>query len=318
MKINIWQQSDRFWLFSSLISFSILYLNLIWKTTGSIDSLTTDGLFWGAILWLLWRKKQRLSYHSDPVSSFLGFCLIGIVLFKLVTLFWFESIIISLTPICFAVGLALIASGVRGLRQYWQELFFTLFLFFPSEALGYAIDNLIQIKILTAKFATYFLYYFGFQVVNQGVDILLFLPNLGEFRASVNYSCTGMTMILLMLKLALLGVCFYPTSRTKTIFIPSLSIGLGFILGVIRVCILTLVLPNRDRFDYWHGYQGAQIFSTVGIMIFAGVCYWLLLQQESPSQNAVREVLENNPEVSTTPERDSTTQESLPIKSPKA
>ena len=317
MNLKISRLDDRFWLFSSLISFSILYLNLIWKTTENIDTLTTDGLFWGAILWLLWRKQNRLRYRSDFLSSCLGLGLIGIVLFKLITLFWFESIIISLMPIYFAFALALIASGFRGLRQYWQELFLALLLFFPSDALGYAINNFIQVKILTAKFATYFLYYFGFQVVNQGADILLSLPDLGEFRASVNYSCTGMTMIILMLKLALLAVCFFPVTKAQAMLIPSLSIGLGFILGVIRVCVLTLVLPNPTRFDYWHGDQGAQIFSTVGIMIFGAFCSWLLQHSKSSPHKSIKEVLENNSEASTNIDPSLPDRESVPTDLPK-
>ena len=45
MNLKVFRHSDRFWLFVSLIGFSILYLNLIWKTTESIERLTIDDLF---------------------------------------------------------------------------------------------------------------------------------------------------------------------------------------------------------------------------------------------------------------------------------
>ena len=286
MNIKISQLGDRFWIFSSLISFGILYLNLIWKTTGSIDRLTTDSLFWMAIIFLVWRKKDRLNYQSDAISSFLGFLLIGIILFKLISLFWFESIVISLTPICFAISLVLLASGIRDLWKYWQELFFAWFLFFPTEALGRFIDHFFKLTVLTAKFSTYFLYYLGFNVANQSREVVLFLPDMGSFTAIVNYSCSGITMILLMLKLALLLISFTQFSKIQSIIIPLLSIALGFILGVVRVCILTLTIPNTARFNYWHGDNGAQIFSTIGVIIFAAFCYWMLQQQELEQQLA--------------------------------
>jgi cyanoexosortase A len=286
--------SDRTWLFSSLISLSILYLNLIWKTTGDIDILTTDCLFWGAILWLLWRKRDQLSYNSNPISSFLGLFLIGVVLFKTLSLFWFETeLFLPLFPLFAAVGLALIASGFRGLSQYGQELFFAWFLFFPTGVVGFFLENFLHFKILTAKFATFFLYYVGFNVANQGNEILLHLPELGNFKALVNYSCTGIPMILLMLKIALLLITFFSFGTIKQILIPIVSIGLGFILGVIRVCIMTLVLHDSSRFDYWHGSQGSQIFSTAGIIIFSGFCYWIWQREIQ------KEELNNRPSLST-------------------
>ncbi len=280
MYSKICVKNDHFWLFSSLIGIGILYLNLIWKTTGDIDQLTTDCLFWGAILWLLWRKKDNVNLRSDPISSFIGLILLGLILSKTLSLFWFESILVPLLPISAAIALGLIASGFTGLRQYIQELFFAWFLFFPTGVTGHFIDSIIHITILNAKFATYFLYYLGFDVVTQGNQILLSLPQLGEFKAIVDYPCAGVPMILLMLKLALLLITFIPLPLKQRLLIPIFSIVLGFLLGVIRVCILTILIPNPAKFYYWHGAQGSQIFSTLAITIFSGFCYWTLEQKQ--------------------------------------
>lgn len=272
--------SDRIWLFSSLISLSILYLNLIWKTTGDIDILTTDCLFWGAILWLLWKKQNQFCYDSDPISSFLGLLLMGLILAKIISLFWFESTLIPLLPFFTTASLALIASGFKNLRQYAQELFFAWFLFFPTGVIGRSIDTLIHITVLNAKFATYFLYYLGFNVASQGNEVLLSLPERGEFKAVVDYPCAGLPMILLMLKMSLLLITFVPLDKRRRVLVPIVSIAIGFILGVIRVSILTLLIPEQAKFDYWHGSSGSQIFSTLGIFIFSGFCYWIMQRQE--------------------------------------
>lgn len=294
MSMKISRLGDRFWLFSSLVGFSILYLNLIWRTTENIDRLTTDGLFLVAIVWLLWRKRDRLSYQSSPLASFLGLGLIGIILFKSISLFWFESIFIPLTPVCFAISLALVASGFKGLWQYWKEFFFAGLLFFPSEALGLFIDNLLGISILTAKFSTYGLYYVGFNVATQGDKVFLSLPDIGEFQAFVRHGCTGVPMMLLMCKLALLLISFFPFSKIQCILIPTISVAMGFFLGVIRVCILTLAIPYPARFDYWHGNSGSQIFSTLAICIFAGYCYWIWQQQATTQRSFESSIPENS------------------------
>ncbi len=277
--------NDRFWIFSSLVGVALLYLNLVWKATENIDQLTTNSLFAGAIIWLLWRKRNDLEYDSDPVSSFIGLLLLGSILSKTMTLFWFESTLLFSLPLSVAIALALIASGVRGFGQYLQELFFAWFLFFPTGAIGNFIDSIVHITILNAKFATYFLYYLGFNVATQGNQVMISLPQSGAFKAIVDYPCAGVPMILLILKLALIFVAFVPLPKYLQLLIPTFSIILGFFLGVIRVCLLTLFIPEPAQFAYWHGAQGSQIFSTLAIAIFSAFCYLILRQQELKASN---------------------------------
>lgn len=263
------------WAAISVISLGILYFNLIWKTTVNSDRLITELLFYSAICALLWRRKDTLVFKSDW-SSGIGLFAITILAIKTITLYSFEATLIPLIPFLGTISLALITSGIKGITQYKKELFFAWFLFFPTGVIGHFIDNLIKITVLNAKFATYILYYVGFDVANQGDRVILDLSEIGRFTAIVDYPCAGVPMILLMLKLSLLLVCFFPFTKQQKMIIPSVSVIIGFTLGVIRVCILTLLIPQPAKFDYWHGSSGDQIFSTLAILIFAGFAYWML------------------------------------------
>ncbi|MEL6928254.1 MAG: cyanoexosortase A [Cyanobacteria bacterium J06600_6] len=284
MYLNHDRKCDRLWLFSALVGVGLLYLSLTWKTSPDVDLLTTNSLYWGAIVWLLWNRQDRLQYSSGVWSSFLGLALLGLVLSKTVNLFWFESTLLPLFPLGMTIALALIVSGFKGLTQHKQELFFAWFLFFPEGAIGHSIDSLVHVTLLNAKFATYFLYYLGFNVASEGNQVLLSLPELGEFRAIVDYPCAGVPMILLMLKLGLLLIAFTSLTKQEKLLIPAFSVVLGFLLGAIRVAILTLLIPNADKFAYWHGAEGSQIFSTMAIAIFAGFCYWILERKQKKTQ----------------------------------
>ena len=274
------RKSDRLWLFSTLVSIATLYLGLIWKTTGNIDSLTTDCLFWGAILWLLWKKRNSLKYDSNFFSSFVGLFLLALTISKAITLFSFESILLPLFPLISMTALALIASGFKGIFQYIRELFFAWFLFFPTGVIGRFVDGIIHITIINAKISTYLLYYLGFDVKTSGNEVILNLQQVGMFKAIVDYPCAGVPMILLILKLALLLINCVNLNEKQKISIPIFSLILGFMLGVIRVCLLTILIPNQSRFEYWHGVEGSQIFSTLAIIIFSGYCYWILQKQQ--------------------------------------
>jgi cyanoexosortase A len=268
-------KSERFWLGSILVSFIFFYLSLIWKLTGDLDLIVTDLLFWVAILALLYRRRDRLIFNSDPISTFLGLLLIGLVLVKSPTLYWFESnLFVYCAPFVALFGIALIASGIKNLKQYWVELFFSGFLFIPPTFFGFWFND--RISALTAKFSAYLLYYLGFNTTSRGIDIWLNLPDRGNFVAKVDYFCTGILMMGLMLKLALLLVSFFPMKWLQCFWLPLAALAIGFFLGVIRVSILTLAVPDPDRFAFWHGTEGAQIFSTLSIIIFFFFCYPVL------------------------------------------
>ena len=284
MNITLFSMNKKTWATISIISLGILYFNLLWKTTKNIDILTTDLLFYSAICALLWRRKNTLIASGSAISSCLGLTLLTISIVKITTLYSFEATLIPLLPFIAAISLALISSGTRGLAQFKKEIFFAWFLFFPSGVIGHFIDGLIKITVLNAKFATYVLYYVGFNVANQGNEVILALPQIGQFRAVVDYPCAGVPMILLMLKLSLLLVCFFPLTKAKKFLIPAVSVAIGFTLGVIRVCILTLLIPQPAQFEYWHGSNGDQIFSTLAIIIFAVFAYWMIELASSKHQ----------------------------------
>jgi hypothetical protein len=154
---------DQFYLYGSLISFAVFYLTLTWKTTENIDAVVTNSLFWIAIIFLLWQRRDSLKFKSDFFSIVFGFSLLAIVLFKSISFFWFESLLfLPFTPFFGFLGLIAIASGYKGLKQYWLELLLVSLLFFPSDMLGWWFNKYFSIQILTAKFAAYLLYYLGF------------------------------------------------------------------------------------------------------------------------------------------------------------
>jgi cyanoexosortase A len=270
-------KSDQFWLCASLISFAVFYLTLTWKTTENIDSVITSSLFWGVIFVLLWRRRDRLNFRSDLFSTTFGLSLLAIVLVKSVSLFWFESsLFLPFAPFFGFLGLVAIASGFKGLKQYWLELLLVGLLFFPSDRFGWLFNKYFHIQMLTAKFASYLLYYLGFNTTSQNQDVLLNLSTGKHFVASVNYSCTGVSMIMLMLKLALLLESLLAMKRLQRFLFPIAAVAIGFVLGSIRVSIMTVLLPEPDKFNYWHGTEGAQIFSTLAILLFSGFCYLVL------------------------------------------
>lgn len=271
------------WAAIAIVSLGIFYFSLLWKSTGGdVDRLVTDFVFYAAICGLLWRRKDSMQLRSDPISSLFGLALLSLLVVKASTLFAFEARFIPLLPFFFALAITLVSCGVKGIISFRTELFFAWFLFFPTEVLGRLVDSLLKITVVNAKFATYLLYYVGFDVANKGNEVILSLPNMGQYRAIVNYPCAGVPMIALMLQVSLLMISYVALPKNLKLIVPMTSVAIGFFLGVIRVGILTVLIPEPASFDYWHGSAGNQIFSTMGIAIFAGFAYWILEVVNSP------------------------------------
>lgn len=274
---------SKFWLFGILFGLTVLHLLLSWRVIGDIDQLIISVLFWRAILCLLCQKQDTLNLESGIFSSFFGFLLIGLVLFKSVSLFWFESSFLKLAPLLLALGLGMLASGIKGLKQYWRELTIVLLLCLPEpSALSQLIEDLFKVSLLTAKFAIFVLWYLGFEASGAGVSVIL-----PKGSVWVREACTGTNMALLLLKLAIVFILVFPTNWSKKILVLIGAISIAFVNGGMRVALMAVVVSDHKVFEYWHGASGNQIFSTISILIFGLLCRFLLQPPTSAGSDSL-------------------------------
>ena len=263
---------SNFYLGGIVVGLTIIHLILSWRVTGDINRQTLNVLFWGAILSLLWRKRYTLNLESGIFSSFVGSILITLVLFKSISLFWFESSFLKFAPLLLSLGFGLLASGVKGLKQYWREFAIVLLLCLPDgDFLTAPVQELFKVTILTAKFAVFMLWYLGFEVSGHGANI--FMP---QGSVWVDTPCTGISTAFFLLKLALVFILTFSTNWWKKALVLLGAVGIAFVSGGIRVAIMAVVVSDRQAFDYWHNEPGNQIFSTIAIFLFGLLCHFLL------------------------------------------
>lgn len=268
-------QNSKFCLFGIAVGLSALHLGLTWRLSSDTDLLVLGVLFWGAILWLLWQKQDNIKLESDIFSSFFGTILIALVLVKSISLFWVESSFLRILPIMATLGLGLLASGLKGIKQYWRELIIVLLLSLPESSFLQLIEDIFNVTTLTAKLAVLMLWYLGFEVSRQGADIIL-----SAGSVSVAPFCTGVSNALLLLKLSVLFILMFSTNWLKKISVLIGAVCIAFITSGVRVSIMAVVVSNQEAFKYWHGSPGNQIFATASILIYGLFCRFLLQQNK--------------------------------------
>ncbi|AFY58419.1 exosortase, cyanobacterial variant [Rivularia sp. PCC 7116] len=262
----------RYWLLGIAGGLEAICLTLVWKADDT-GHLGMSLLFLFAVGSLTWEKRHTLKFESEVVPSIVGVGLIGWVLWQSANLA--DGNIMRLLSFVSALGVALLASGFQGLKQYWQELMILFFLGVPSVIASFLYD----ISPLTAKFSAFLLHYLGFEVMSQGVFINL--PNGG---IEVTTECSGIDTIVYILSVSVLALIMFPVHRTKRFFVPFMAIIIGFVINGVRVAMLAIfAASDKAAFESWHGGQASYLYGMIGILIF-GCFYWLILQQEEKAQ----------------------------------
>ena len=270
-------KNTHFWLLAIAGGLIAIHLSLSWKSDPNLSGLSMSVLCWGAVLTLLWEKRQNLRLESDILSSLIGLLLIAFVLIRSLVMTSFDSVF-ELTPFIAGLGLAMLASGVKRLPQYWQELLLILALNAPLHLL---INRISILSLYTAKFATLILTYLGFQVHREGVYI-----SLPSGIVEVAAGCSGWESIFPLLKLAVLFLVMFPTNLTKKILVPFVAVAIAFVVNGVRVAIMAALYSysHPETFKYWHTGTGSQIFFLISTLLFGGFCYLISQNQAIDSQ----------------------------------
>lgn len=272
-------KTSKFWLLAIISGLIAIHLTLTWRAEDS-SLWGVSALFWMAVGSMLWSKRNSLNLESGFVSSTLGTIIIALVLLKTIFISGYDPFL-RVFPVISGLGFALLASGLRGLKQYWQEL---LILCFIAPSPG-ALSVFIDISLLTAQFATAVLWYAGFDVSRQGVYVAV-----PTGVVEVYSGCSGIETMLQLLGLALVFLVMFPTNKIAKIVVPVVAIFIAFVVNGIRVALLAVLSApsNKQAFEYWHKGDGSLVFSTIAVLIFGLFCLFLLRQNQpnddDPSQ----------------------------------
>jgi cyanoexosortase A len=252
-------QKSQFWLLGIATGLMTLSIHLAMKSEFT-DLGGTTFLFWVAVASQLWKKRHILNLHSGIFSTLLGVSIITLVIFKCQFPYVDESFL-RISPILSLLGFALLASGVKGLKQYWQELLLLGFIAIPQHWLS----QLINLPKLTAKFATFSLLYLGFPAQNEG-----YLVKLPTSFVEVDSGCSGISLIFQLLGIALIFLVLFSPKKSQVFLIPSIAIILAFILNGVRVSLMAYLntYSQKSAFEYWHEGNGSLIFSLIGVILF--------------------------------------------------
>lgn len=268
-------QEPKYWLLGIAAGLIGLHLTLTSRTENA-DLFGTMLLFWGVVAFLIWERHESLTLESGVFSSLFGGALIAFILLKSSSISGYDFFI-RVTPLLSGISLAMLASGTKGIKQYWQELLILAYTAIPPGLIGVFVN----VSLLTAKFSNFLLHYLGFEVKRQGVFLML-----EKGSIEVYHGCSGVNAILQLLGLAVVFLLMFPTTRGHKILVPIVAVLIAFIVNAARVALMAVLvsLSQPQAFKYWHEGNGSVIFSMISVLIF-GIFCWLAILKDEPQNN---------------------------------
>lgn len=271
-------QTPKFWLLAIASSLLAMHLTLNWQFTRDATQLSVGFLGSITILSLLWEKPHSLNLKTSIFASGWGFLLILWIVVRSLSISAPDDLLREISPLISGIGLALLASGFKGLKQYWRSLLILLIISIPTTALLEAtIDDKLGISLLVAKLSTFVLWYCGFEPVRQGTEIAF-----ATGAVEVATACAGINLMILLLQLSGIFMLKFALQIPQKILTMISAIALAVFVNVIRVIYLLFLRANfqEEAFNYWHDGGGAQVFATTAMLLFGISCYFLLKQNE--------------------------------------
>lgn len=268
-------QEPKFWLLAIAAAVAAVHLTLLSRTDNS-DIFATSMLFWLAAGSLIWDNRETYKFDSSLIPSIVGLLLLALILLRVVgspdstSSAW-------ILPFIGTLSIGLLASGFKGLRQYWKEfIIFGLLAIYPLLQLTL---QAIDLSELTAMAASFNLSYLGFPVQRQGV--FLVMPT---SRVEVYGACSGIQSILQLLCISVLFLLMFPLKhRWQQVLTVVAAVAIAFSVNAARVALMTILNNSGDKnaFDYWHLGQGSLIFSAIAVFIFGLFCWLVFLRTPS-------------------------------------
>ena len=271
-----------------------IHLTVYWRCNEDINRVFVQGLIYLCFFFKFYQKQNQVKFSSSLWSRLTGLLLIFIPLVRSRFVLLIEEgsvfqYISSVFGVISIVGYIMFITGFKGLKQFKQELIFlsvaSILLPFINIIVSIAGNNIKDnfLTVISAKFATFFLWYLGFKPVNQASMI-----DVNGGAIDVIWGCTGWHLFMLLLQLSCCVLFLFRSSLRNPFFPFIISFLISFISSIIRLIIMALVVKDKVAFDHWHHGEGSSLFTSASMILFWGIIFSKLpnsLSLDLPSIN---------------------------------
>ncbi len=220
---------------------------------------------------LIWQRRTQLEkLEVSPEDEFLGHILIiGCVLltpFGFIVGEWAQRIIWMLI----LAGIACSTWGIAFFRLFPLPTFLIFTGLFPSPTL---VAKTLWETFLPPKMLEHFMAWggaLGLRAIGQPVEangVVLTLPG---GSVEVAWGCSGFDMATIMAVASLVLGIFLKQRASRVILMMAIGVVLALLFNIPRIMLMAIAEARwgKASFEFWHGFWGGQIFSTILFTVY--------------------------------------------------
>jgi cyanoexosortase A len=234
-------------------------------------------LGWSAALWLTWIDRDPRPYRGgQSPETVLGAAILSATWAATLAGRGGYTLLNRFLPAMAGLGLLLMAAGAHRLWAHRRQ--FALLSLTLLSPLPFAIQQTLMPTRLTTAAVTGLVRVLG--VPAHRAETIIVFP---DSTLRVFDACSGLTLMTQMTLLAVVVLCFFPTSLRRAAMVLGAAIATGFIVNAARVAMLGVVASRApSEFEYWEQYVAGSVLFPVAATALAGVLWRVILRPCPP------------------------------------
>ena len=228
------------------------------------DSITLFLADWTAFTLMAHRHARLGPLNPSCLSRFLGLICLALGIVRLFTVGSGDSVAIILGSYLCLGGTYLLFTRLRDILSCWPEMLVAGVVLLRVGFIAGTIDSWLRITPFTVEIGSWFLYLLGHETLV--VDRTIATP-MGA--VILEWPCTGLMTGGGLIAIATALAFSKPWTRAAKAFIFASGIALAFLAGCMRVVVMSYVVQDIPKFQFWHGTEGFLIFAAVTYALFA-------------------------------------------------
>jgi exosortase/archaeosortase family protein len=228
------------------------------------DSIALFLADWTAFTLMAHRHARLGPLNPSRMSQILGAICLALGVTRLFTIQSADSVGIILGSYLCLGGTYLLFTRLRDIPSCWPEMLVAGIVLLRVGFIAGTLDAWLRVTPWTVEIGSWFLYLLGHETLVMGKTVATPMG-----AVILEWPCTGLMTGGGLVAIATALAFSKPWTKAAKVFIFASGVALAFLAGCMRVVVMSYVVSDIPKFQFWHGTEGFLIFAAVTYSLFA-------------------------------------------------
>ena len=228
------------------------------------DSIALFLADWTAFTLMAHRHARLGPLNPSRMSQILGAICLALGVTRLFTIQSADSVGIILGSYLCLGGTYLLFTRLRDIPSCWPEMLVAGIVLLRVGFIAGTLDAWLRVTPWTVEIGSWFLYLLGHETLVMGKTVATPMG-----AVILEWPCTGLMTGGGLVAIATALAFSKPWTKAAKAFIFASGVALAFLAGCMRVVVMSYVVSDIPKFQFWHGTEGFLIFAAVTYSLFA-------------------------------------------------